>query len=341
MRILYIAARSGNAELQRRALERLGHEVTSIDPLGAVPGPILPVWHYRTGGLFLAGSIGAYIKARTPPGRFDVALVDQGEFVDRATAGWLGSIAPRTVLMCKDNPFAGRDGARFRLLRQALPSYDLFVTFRDSSAEAARRAGARQVRRIFFMADEVVHRPSIRTADEGFEFEISFIGTWMPERGPFFQRLLDLGLPVSVLGARWDRDPNFQRMAHAVAALRLLPPEDYAAAVARSRICIGLCSKGNLDLHTTRSLEIPAIGRLLCAERTPEHLQLYEDGREAVFWDDAEECAELCRALLADPERVERIAAAGHARALANGHFNEPVLQDILEQALRLPDRDG
>jgi spore maturation protein CgeB len=338
LRLLYIAARTGNAELQRRALERLGHEVVAIDPFGALPGPFLSRWHYQTGGRFLAGRVADYIRARTPPGRFDVALVDQGEVLDRAGADWLGAIARRTVLMCKDNPFSGRDGARFRLLLQALPSYDLFVTFRESSAEAALRAGARQVRRIFFMADEVAHR--LRPAEEPFAQEIAFVGAWMPERGPFFRRLLDRGLPVHIFGARWDRDPAFRRLRGAV-TLGALGSEDYAKTIARSRICIGLCSKGNLDLHTSRSLEIPSIGRLLCAERTADHLALYEDGVEAVFWDDAEQCADLCQALLADPERVERIAAAGHARALANGHFNEPVLTDILQQALRLPGREG
>ena len=88
------------------------------------------------------------------------------------------------------------------------------------------------------------------------------------------------------------------------------------------------------DLHTTRTSEIPLIGSLLCAERTSEHLDLYEDGVEAVFWDDANECATRCKELLADPERRIAIAAAGHARCLANGLMNEPVMASVLERLM-------
>src|SRR5208282_6242884 len=106
--------------------------------------------------------------------------------------------------------------------------------------------------------------------------------------------------------------------------------EEYVRAIQCAKICLGLLSKGNRDLHTTRSLEIPAIGSLLLAERTVEHEMLYREDEEAVFWSDADECAEKCFALLADEARIRRIAAAGHARALANGHFNEKVVSMVL-----------
>lgn len=115
---------------------------------------------------------------------------------------------------------------------------------------------------------------------------------------------------------------------------------DYAAAILASKVCLGLLSKGNRDKHTTRSLEIPSLGGLFCAERTSEHLALYEEDREAVFWSSAEECAEKCLALLKDEPRRRAIAEAGHRRALKNGWFNEKVLARILERAMELPRND-
>ena len=40
-------------------------------------------------------------------------------------------------------------------------------------------------------------------------------------------------------------------------------------------LCLGLLSKGNRDLQTTRSLENPYAGGPLCAQRTSERLALY------------------------------------------------------------------
>jgi spore maturation protein CgeB len=100
-------------------------------------------------------------------------------------------------------------------------------------------------------------------------------------------------------------------------------------------VCLGLLSKGNRDLHTQRTMEIPFAGGLLCAERTSEHRALYQEGVEAVFWSDARECAERCRELLADGAARADIAKSGRRRCMTNGHLNEPVLSRVLCEAMQ------
>lgn len=102
-------------------------------------------------------------------------------------------------------------------------------------------------------------------------------------------------------------------------------------AIQCARVNLGLLSHENRDLHTTRSLEIPALGGLLCAERTHEHLALYEEGVEALFWNDAEECAATCFHALADEPRRARIAKAGRERYQRDNHRNEAVMQSLLD----------
>jgi hypothetical protein len=104
--------------------------------------------------------------------------------------------------------------------------------------------------------------------------------------------------------------------------------------VQSAKICIGLLSKENRDLHTTRSMEIPSLGNLLCAERTSEHLALYNDGSEAVFWSSAEECAALCHRLLSSETMRRDIALRGQNRALLNNHFNQPMLRAVVDRGL-------
>jgi spore maturation protein CgeB len=52
-----------------------------------------------------------------------------------------------------------------------------------------------------------------------------------------------------------------------------------------------------------------------------------------MFWSDAEECAAKCKILLADDELRLKIAAAGHARCVANGYTNERAVRQILTQS--------
>jgi spore maturation protein CgeB len=99
-------------------------------------------------------------------------------------------------------------------------------------------------------------------------------------------------------------------------------------------VSLGLLSKGNRDLTTQRSFEIPYLGGVLCAERTSEHVALYREDFEAVFWSTPEECAEKCMQLLRDEQRRERLAINGRHRCLRNGTTNEYVMAQILEEAV-------
>lgn len=136
---------------------------------------------------------------------------------------------------------------------------------------------------------------------------------------------LSASLPASKWVSRW---------LHHACGVGLLIDDRIVEAVKRVAPQLVWVDQGNRDLHTTRSMEIPAMGGLLCAKRTSEHPALYEEGVEAVFWCDADECAEQCMALLADEPRRKAIAAAGHARAPRNGHSNQRVMARILDAAM-------
>ena len=146
-------------------------------------------------------------------------------------------------------------------------------------------------------------------------------------------RLLERGVPLSIWGERWYKAKEWRQIKNAWRGPGVYN-EDYNRVIQASKICLGLLSKSNRDLHTTRSAEIPAIGGLFCAERTNEHQQMYVDGQEAVFWNDADECADLCLELLQFPARCKEIAVNGHKRCLKNNYFNEPMLKKIIEFAI-------
>jgi hypothetical protein len=143
---------------------------------------------------------------------------------------------------------------------------------------------------------------------------------------------MELGIPVAISGARWDKAPEWPILRKAWRASHL-DGDEYAYAVQCAKLCIGLLSSGNRDLHTQRSIEIPSLGSVLCAQRTKEHEQLYVDGVEGIFWDTVQDCAQVCRALLEDPVRRARIALRGRQRCLRNGHFNENLLRRVIDEA--------
>lgn len=345
MKILYIGRATGTSLSRQDALRQLGHDIVSIDPYEThrivakdfhVTERRIYQWAFKTGNMFLGNVVRRYVLERASHTGIDLVHVDNGELVSSELVDDLRTFRSPVVIYNQDNPFSPRDGLRWRSFLPTIPLYDLYVSPRASDERHAFARGARDFLRIYFSADRKMHRPIRMTAKEAdtFASDVAFVGTWMPERGPIVRRLLDLEVPLTIYGPRWDRDPNYKRFRSHV-RLDTLSPADYTRAIAGSKIALGLLSKGNRDLHTTRSLEIPAIGTLLCAQRTVEHAEMYVDRVEAILWSSLEECAEQCTSLLNNERLRKSIAEAGRLRFLESGRYYEDAERSILDYLAR------
>jgi spore maturation protein CgeB len=338
MRILYLGSSRGTSLCRFEALKSLGYEADLIDPSDAIPAlRIARSWSARTGGLGLAAVVERFVLSRVVAPSFDLVFVDSGELISARLIAKLRRLAPLIVNYNPDNPYSDRDGRRWRLFKEALSSYDVLFVPRASNLDEAKALGARRVHRVWFTADDCLkdYSESGNVVVDEDRYDVGFVGTWMPERGGILLRLLNLGVDVRIAGPRWDRAPEYSLLRHNT-RLASLSLHQYNLTVASARISIALLSKGNADLHTTRSIEIPMLGSVLCAERTSEHLALYEENVEAMFWSTPEECAQLCVDLLGDQRRLERMARAGRNRAVTNNLFNSQVMLEMVSSSLSI-----
>jgi spore maturation protein CgeB len=332
--ILYIGSRYGTSLDRANALRRLGHRVEHINVRELLPATLWIdriIW--RVGGQYLSPWILRSLPTILHGKTFDLCYVDGGECVSPSVIELLRLHAAKIVNYNIDDPLGLRDVARFAAYRRSVPFYDLCVVVRAENVAEARQLGAKDVMRVYRSSDEIAHAPRVITQQDSKEWraDVLFLGTWFPERGPFLLELIELGVPLTIRGANW-------RKAREWGALKpyfkggQLEGDNYALALQCAKVNLGLLSKGNRDLHTTRSLEIPALGALLCAERTTEHLGMYVEGEDALFWDGAQECANVCHEALRDDVRRRKIAAAGHARSIVNGNHNERVMKAVVER---------
>jgi spore maturation protein CgeB len=322
------------------ALERLASAVFRVDPAAFLPrSRLIDAWIWRTGGMFIESFIRRKILAALRHRRFDFVYVDGGELVGPSLVNQLKSRFGSVINYNVDDPYGERDGQRWRLYRRAVPFYDLIVVVRDCNVPEAFARGARSVLRVHRSADEIAHSPRQINEQERQKWatEVAFVGTWMRERGPFMARLVQLGVPLSIYGDRWQKAPEWPVLRAAWRGQGLYE-DDYARAIQCAKVNLGLLSKENRDLTTQRSFEIPYLGGVLCAERTTEHTRLYKEDEEAVFWSSPEECASKCMQLLQDEQHRRRLAINGRNRCLQNRTTNEAILTQVLCKAL-LPDQ--
>ena len=330
--VLYLGPQCGTSLHRREAFKRLGHRVHTIDPRELLPAsPWVDRFEWHLSPSLLGSVVRHRLREALGTQRYDLAFVDSGSLVTAATVRDLSKRCNRVVNFNHDDPYGRRDYTRFSAYRAAVPDYDLVIVVRYENIAEAKLMGARKVMFHPRVADEVAHAPRELTPDirSRWQSDVAFIGTWMPERGPFLMQLIRRGLNVSIFGQGWDKAAEWSQLRRYHAA-DYLDGDDYAYAVQCARISLGMLSKGNRDLHTTRTMEIPSLGGLLCAQRTGEHQAFYRDGDEAVFWSNADECAKLCRGLLENETRRLAIAANGRRRFLDNGFTSENLIRKMI-----------
>lgn len=336
--IAYIGEPTGNSALRCRALMRLGHKVHFVDHNPpAYRNEIGRRYLFRIGGFFDQTYILSYLKAALKGKSFDLIVVNQGDFLGPKVVSFLKTKAPRVACYVNDNPFAhGISDWRFRQFRRAAHLYDLIAIIRRSNLPQLKEIGVKRSISVWCSADEVAHLASDVHHSEGpFSNEVCFIGTWFPERGPFICDLINAGIHISIWGDNWHKAPEWDCIKSHHRGDAVSDPALYSQIIYSAKVALCLLSEKNNDLHTRRSAEIPAIGGVLLAPRTRDHLEMYEEGVEAMFYEGAMDCAAKCKELLANEDLRANIRKNGRARVIRSGYLNERVMETIIEETLK------
>ena len=340
MKILYIGndLSSSTSFHRANALRRIGHQVEVRDPYFQFKKDfkysILNKIHYLTGYYLLQKKINNWIVFLLSQDRaFDLIWINSGELIGPKALQLLKTIGCPTLLYNNDDPTGTRDGNRFKTLLKAISFYDLVVIRKEKNNIIYNTFGVNNIFNIMMSYDEIAHKgfESIEKIDTKFKSDIVFVGTWIrgENRDIFILELIKNGLDVSIWGNRWSKSPHWNGLKKYHKG-NALSGDAYISAIQGAKICLGFISKANGDLHTRRSVEIPFSGGLLCAERTSEHIEMYEDGVQALFWKDAEECISICKKMLADDNLRERIRLAGMKKVVQLKVGNEDICKKIL-----------
>jgi hypothetical protein len=342
MKILYIGnLKPSTTSLHKReALIRLGNEVISIDPYEflctTLSNVLTSKLHYFTGYKLIQRKIVHWLQTKldSETQDFDLVWIDSGELLGRDAIKYLNQkVAEKVILYNHDDPTGKRDGNRFKSLITAIPYYSVCVVVRDENVKEFYSLGAQQVIRVYRSYDEVEHAPFNDETEipPNFKSDVTFIGTWMRDerRDIFLLKLIQAGINVTIWGNRWQKSAYWEQLKQHWKG-PALSGRDYVAAIQGAKLCLGMLSKGNRDLHTTRSAEIPYSNGLLCAERTNEHQQMFEEGIEALFWKNADECISVCKKALTNDSYLQLIKSNGHKKIIELELGHEKVLSKII-----------
>lgn len=327
LRVLYVGDLTwwGTCLQRMRALEALGCRVMGVDLYESVDSAkqlTIPARVMRKVGLPLDfAGVNRKIIELAQQQAFDILWLDKALLIKPGTIKAVKALQPTCkIIGYTPDDMSGNRNNQSHYFLQHLPLYDVFFTTKTYGVAELKSMGCPKVIFVGKGFDPNIHRP-VKVSDEDkmrYGGSVGFIGAWEQERSASILALAQAGFEVRVWGKGWHTG----RISHANIRLedRCLMGEAYSKGICAFDINLGFLRKVNRDLQTQRSVEIPACGAFMLAERTEEHLVLFEEGKEAEYFDSDEELIEKVRYYLAHSEERKQIAAAGLERCLTSDY---------------------
>jgi spore maturation protein CgeB len=341
MNILFVGDLSSYARARQRflALQDLGHSVVGLSwvPLETELEPEYkpPLWQQilrKAGYPVDLVRLNQSLEPNIARHQSDLLWVEKANTIFPSTYQRIKRNFPKLkIVYYSEDDIYIRDN-RSEYLRRSLPLFDLVYTTKPRNVCELPKLGAKKVFCIFQAYDRNFHQPIVLSAQDRdyWGAEVGFVGFFERDRAEQMLFLAQNGIKVRVWGFNWEAWPH----AHPNLILEGKPVlnEDFVKVLNATRINLNFLRKINRDRHTSRSLEIPACQGFMLAERTDEHLQLFEEGREAEFFESPQELLAKVKYYLAHEDLRKQIAKAGRDRCIKSGYSHHDRLKVMLEQ---------
>lgn len=260
--------------------------------------------------------------------------------VDTAALHRLRELGVMSLNFLTDDPWNPAHRAPWFL--DALCQYDSVFSPRQANLAELESLDGPSVHYLPFAYAPEVHFPE-RVGGESerrrYDADVMFAGGADADRIALVSRLIGQGLEVALYGGYWDKDASTRPFARGFVDAAGLRKATNGAAVS---LC--LVRRANRDGHSMRTFEIPAMAGCLLIEDTAEHRALFGDNDQAVvYFRSADEAANHAVALVQDPSRCRRLAAASYRLITTGPHTYADRLSELLRIAMeaRTENRSG
>ena len=228
-----------------------------------------------------------------------------------------------------DDMYAWHNRSIFYTL--AIKYYDLIVTTKSYNVQELSLLGAKNVKYLSQAYSNNIHTPQL--CSDNYKHEVVFIGYPEKERIKSVLFLADNNIRIDIYGypEAWRKQEYDIRHNNIIIHKEFLEGKDYSKALSCAKISLCFLRKANRDQHTSRSIEIPACKGFMIAERTQEHLDLFEEDKEVVYFDNNEELLKKVQYYLKYENIRKQISENGYKRCLSSGYSYDDMVSKILK----------
>ncbi|OGW24283.1 MAG: hypothetical protein A2X55_04980 [Nitrospirae bacterium GWB2_47_37] len=348
MTILFIGDLNEYGRCYQRymALKDMGHKVIGVSymPIGYHPGITNDLVGFEIGAIKKVFNklgypldslkINEKVLGLAKYFAFDIVWIEKALMLRHRTLNKLREDKPEIkIIFCSEDDMVVRYNQSKYFLKYLSICDTVFTTKSyNCNPEELHFLGAKKVVLVDNAYCKYMHGPTELSNDdeEYFSAGVGFIGTFELDRAKKMLYLAGNGIKIRVWGNGWHKWVNKHRN------LRIenkpVYGKDYVKAISATKINLCFLRKANRDLQTSRSIEVPACGGFMLAERTNEHQKLFEEGKEAEYFDidNPKELLEKVKYYLQDEHKRKRIAEAGRQRCISSGYSHHDRLNFML-----------
>ncbi len=360
MKILFVGqlGEGQTTRMRMQVLAELGHEIIPINSQNGwnvVPYAVRRIQQKLARGPVIS-KLNADLLALAKQHKPDLLWGEKQEYLFPNTLRQIQSAGTRLLHFTPD-PYFTLSWKRTPLMDEGMTIFDYVVTSKRYELDEYSRI-CRQVIYIPLGFAEAVHRPiSPRDATQrrSFNSDVGFLGGWEPRREELLEAIAQTDCDLKIWGYAWDHLADGKWTPRRWARLKSLAGrdsfrihkndwlakalqgnevygDDYAYALSGARISVGFLRHVCPDQHTTRTFEIPACGSMMIADRTEEHQEYFEEGKEAEFFSSEEELVGKVQFYLSNETAREKIALNGYQRCFDSGYSYRNRVSQVLAQ---------
>jgi len=328
----------GRSIYRSYALKRLGHNIDAIshskiaDRNSILKHSLIYRISWKLKLPIDESGVNKNIIAHVNEKKYDVLWIEKGNDIRPSTLSYVKKKNPNIKILSisEDDMYASHSHSLW--YRFGISKYDTVFTTKLFNLKELIFFGAK--RTVLFMDSYIdeIHKPiKLSKSDiDKFSADVSAIGAYEYERAQTLLFLAKNGIKVTVWGSNWQ----LYKKKHKNLIIKnlYLFNETYSKAINASKINLNFLRKINRDEITSRSIEIPACGGFMIAERTSRHKKIFREGVEAEYFSSNEELLKKVKFYLKNPIKRQKISSKGRPRCISQKLSNTEQMKQIINR---------
>ncbi len=231
-----------------------------------------------------------------------------------------------------DDPFGIQYPFYFwRHFKKGISYYDHIFVYRHKNIEDYKNIGYlnTSVLRSYYIKEKNFPIPNI--SENKYSHDVVFIGHYEDDgRDEYIKAIIDAGIDFRLYGPEWHRSKFYNFFINKFGEIPYVK-DDYNLALNSAKISLVFLSRLNNDTYTRRCFEIPAAKGFMFSTYSNDLNSLFQEGKEAEYFKTKEDLVKKLLFYISHDEERKKIADAGYARLIIDGHEVTDRARQVVE----------